>query len=98
NPLVPVGKSFPVNIKEEYLQNIKTTLQAIVTKLGYKFGAMNVELVVDKEGRVWPIDIGPRNGGNMIPDLLGYIFKIDIVKMTIQAAMENRIDSFNSVG
>ncbi len=34
-------------------------------------GSMNVELVVDKSGRVWPIDIGPRAGGNMIPDLLG---------------------------
>lgn len=50
-------------------------------------GAMNVELIVDASGKVWPIDIGPRNGGNMIPDLLGYIFGIDVVEMSVSSAM-----------
>ena len=62
-------------------------MQTMVTKLGIRCGAMNVELVVDRDGRVWPIDVGPRNGGNMIPELLGYIFGVDVVEMTVRAAM-----------
>ena len=50
-------------------------------------GSMNVELVVDKSNRVWPIDVGPRSGGNMIPDLLGDMFGVDIAEMSVKAAM-----------
>jgi len=88
NPLVPVGKSYPPELDPEDLQCVKNTLQQLVDRLQIRFGAMNVELVVDSMGRVWPIDVGPRNGGNMIPDLLGMIFNVDIVAMTVLAAMD----------
>lgn len=87
NKLVPVGKSYPLLLDDTDLQSVKDTLQAMVTKLGIRCGAMNVELIVDAAGSVWPIDVGPRNGGNMIPELLGYIFGVDVVEMTIRAAM-----------
>ena len=87
NPLVPVGKSYPLELEPEDVQSVKDTLQQMVDKLQIRFGAMNVELVVDSQGRVWPIDVGPRNGGNMIPDLLGMIFHVDIVEMTVLTAM-----------
>lgn len=87
NSLVPVGKSYPPELSDEALNAVKDTLQAMVDKLDINSGAMNVELVVDKNGKVWPIDVGPRNGGNMIPDLLGYIFGIDVVEMTVKATM-----------
>ncbi len=87
NPLVPVGKSYPLDLADSDINEVKNVLQRMVDILEIKDGAMNVELVVDKNNRVWPIDIGPRNGGNMIPDLLGYIFDIDIVEWSVKAAM-----------
>jgi len=87
NKLVPVGKSYPLFLDEADLESVKATLQEMVTKLGIQCGAMNVELIVDAAGEVWPIDIGPRNGGNMIPELLGYIFGVDVVELTVRAAM-----------
>lgn len=93
NPLVPVGKSYPLELEDKDAENVRNTLQSMVDKLRLKNGAMNVELVVDKNNRVWPIDVGPRNGGNMIPDLLGYIFDIDIVDMSVKAAMGDRVDA-----
>lgn len=87
NPLVPVGKSYPPVLDEADLENVKNTLQSMAEKLHITSGAMNVELVVDKNGRVWPIDVGPRCGGNMIPDLLGNIFGVDVVEMSVRAAM-----------
>lgn len=87
NPLVPVGKSYPPALDEADLENVKSTLQSMAEKLHITSGAMNVELVVDKNGRVWPIDVGPRCGGNMIPDLLGNIFDVDVVEMSVRAAM-----------
>ncbi len=87
NPLVPVGKSYPCQLSEEDLDLVKVTLQRLVDKLRIQAGPMNVELIVDRENRVWPIDIGPRSGGNMIPDLLGNIFSTDVVEMSVRVAM-----------
>jgi biotin carboxylase len=92
NPLVPVGKSYPLLLESQDLQAVKNTLQRMITELGIKFGPMNVELIIDKNNRVFPIDVGPRNGGNMIPDLLGMIFGCDLVEMSIRAAMGETIE------
>lgn len=87
NPLVPVGKSYPLLLEKDDVRHVQETLQNMIDKLGFRFGSMNVELVIDSSNRVWPIDIGPRAGGNMIPDLLGMIFGVDLVEMAIQTAM-----------
>lgn len=87
NPLVPVGKSYPPVLEDTDFQAVKDTLQRLVTELGIQFGPMNVELIVDKHNRVFPIDIGPRSGGNMIPDLLGMIFDCNVVELSVRAAM-----------
>lgn len=87
NPLVPVGKSYPLLLDDKDVEAVKDTLQKMVTDLELKFGSVNVELIVDKNSKVWPIDIGPRAGGNMIPELLGMIFKADVVEMAVLAAM-----------
>lgn len=91
NPLVPVGKSFPLQLKDNDIKNVKNTLSSMVEKLGIRNGSMNVELVVDKDDRVWPIDVGPRSGGNMIPDLLGDMFGVNIAEMSVEAAMGTEI-------
>lgn len=93
NPLVPVGKSYPPLLSESDLQAVKSTLQKLVSELGIQFGPMNVELIMDHNNRVFPIDIGPRSGGNMIPDLLGMIFGCDVVEMSVRSAMGESVGS-----
>ena len=92
NSLVPIGKSYPLELENGDINKVKDTLQDLVNKLYIKDGAMNVELIVDKNDDVWLIDVGPRNGGNMIPDLLGYIFNINVVEMSIKVAMGDAPD------
>lgn len=86
NKLVPVGKSYPLKLTNAQEKLAKETLTELVTKLGIKFGAMNVELVISC-GKCYIIDAGPRAGGNMIPELLGDIFGVDIVALAVNAAM-----------
>ena len=95
NPLVPVGKSFPVALEGKYYEAIKAELQRLITELHITSGPLNVELIVDRDGRVFPIDIGPRSGGNMIPDLLGMIFHCDVVEMSVRAAMGENVQMDN---
>ena len=93
NPLVPGGKIFPALLSEADDAAVKRTLRDMVTKLGINFGAMNVELLIDKSGKVFPIDIGPRAGGNMIPIQLSEIYGVDIVEMSVLAAMGEDVNS-----
>ncbi len=98
NELVPVGKSYPLDLESCEIEKVKNVLGQLVKELNFQNGAMNVELVIDTNNEVRLIDIGPRNGGNMIPDLLGYIFNIDIVEMTIKTAMGELIRCGELVG
>ena len=91
NPLVPMGKSYPPFLSDVQFRLVKETLQKMVSELPIQNGAMNVELVLDQKDRVFVLDAGPRNGGNMIPELMGMIFDQDIVRMTIEAAMGKQI-------
>lgn len=93
NPLVPVGKSYPLLLDEQDKAEVQKTLQNMINRLGICFGSVNVEIVVDKFGKVWPIDVGPRAGGNMIPDLLGLIFGVDVVEMAVLTAMGETIEN-----
>lgn len=93
NPLVPVGKSYPLLLDQEDEMEVHNTLQRIIDRLHLRFGSVNVELVIDHNNRVWPIDIGPRAGGNMIPDLLGMIFGVDIAELSVKAAMGIKVET-----
>ena len=75
--MVPVGKSYPLLLDKDSENEVKKTLQLMIDRLEIRFGSVNVELIVDKNNKVWPIDVGPRAGGNMIPDLLGLIFGVE---------------------
>ena len=87
NPLVPVGKSYPPALEDADLAAVRDTLQRLIDALGIRFGPMNVELIVDRKDRVFPIDVGPRSGGNRIPDILSRIFDCDVVELSVRAAM-----------
>lgn len=97
NPLVPVGKSYPPDLNKKDLSSVMNDLQKLVNKAGITDGEMNIEAVVDNDGKVWIIDIGARSGGNMIPELLGMIFSTDLVELSVRAAMGELRDTSFSV-
>lgn len=58
-----------------------------MTLLGMRMGALNLDFIVDKDGDVYIIEIGPRNGGNLITDAIRKASDIDLAKYTILAAL-----------
>ncbi|MEQ8155834.1 MAG: ATP-grasp domain-containing protein [Clostridiaceae bacterium] len=89
NELVPVGKSYPLMISNEKTEEIHQTVQRVVDLLDIKFGGFNLELMFDNTDKLYLIEMGPRNGGNMIPDLLNMITGVDLVAATVEAALGN---------
>ena len=52
-----------------------------------KTGAYNFDIRIDKDYNVYLMEIGPRNGGNMIPQVIEYTTGVNLVQYTIKAAM-----------
>jgi biotin carboxylase len=95
NPLVPVGKSYPIQVSKDRVQKIKKEVQRLVDLLDIKFGGFNIEIMFDNRDELYLIEMGPRNGGNMIPDLLNMITGVDLIGATVEAAMGNNNIDFN---
>ena len=87
NPLVPIGESYPSILPEELRETALTEIQRLLSLLGMKMGAVNLDFIVDRTGDVYILEIGPRNGGNLITDAIRAANKIDLAKLTILAAI-----------
>lgn len=83
----PVGISFPSILSNEIQKNAIVKVEAVIKALKFISGAFNVEFIVDAAGEVWIIEIGPRNGGNLIPEVIRYATGIDLIKYTVDAAL-----------
>lgn len=87
NPLVPIGESYPSYISDELKTKSKAEINRLMKLLGMKFGAINMDFIIDSKGDVYIIEIGPRNGGNLITDVIREASGIDLAKCTVQAAL-----------
>ena len=92
NPYIPVGKSYPLLLNANKIELARNEIQRVLDLLNFKMGALNLELMFDKEGNLYIIEIGPRNGGNMIPDLLKISTGVDLISATVEASLDNCIN------
>jgi biotin carboxylase len=79
NPYVPMGISFPYIQEKSLQQKAHDILQSIVTKLNMRLGGLNVEYLTDKNENIYVLEIGPRSGGNLIPDVITLATGIDMI-------------------
>jgi biotin carboxylase len=85
--LVPVGTSYPPFVDKHMQQRAVNEIQRLLDLLGFRMGGINIEVMFDKYDRLYIIEIGARNGGNMIPELLNMISGVDLIGASVDAAM-----------
>ena len=87
NRLVPVGKSSPCVASNLENQAVRNEISKALSLLKMKLGAFNFEVIIDKNDRVFILEIGPRNGGNLIPEHIRHLTGIDMIDLTISSSM-----------
>jgi len=86
NPFIPVGISYPC-IKPNHIQTkIHNEIQRLFDLLNIRSSAYNFEIRVSNDD-VWIVEIGARNGGNLVPQITKYATGVDLVDYTVKAAM-----------
>ena len=81
--LIPIGNSYPLVNSYIDKESISKRLEKIINILNIRNGPFNVELNFCN-GAPYLIELGPRNGGNLIPLFLNSIFGVDLVESTVK--------------
>lgn len=84
---VALGEFWPSVLNDEQKKKVDFAVQQIITCLGMKTGAYNIEAIFDKDDNVYILELGPRNGGSYIPQLIELATGVDMVKYTILGAL-----------
>jgi biotin carboxylase len=86
NGLVPIGGDFPFG-EEDTRRRLCRELQRLITAVGLQMGPMNLELRLGTNGEVYLMEVTPRNGGNLIPQLVTHATGFDMVKNAVDVAL-----------
>ncbi len=84
---VPMGECWPSEWDDEHINKVLDELQRLIDATGMRTSAYNVEAIFDKEDRPFIMELGPRNGGSMIPDIIRLVAGVDMMEYTINAAL-----------
>lgn len=87
NGLVPIGESFPTQHSEALLDIAHSESQRLLSLLKMKTGALNFDFVFTDEEKFYFLELGPRNGGCLIPEVIKYATGIDLIKYTVDSAI-----------
>ena len=91
NKFVPCGMKFPSEIPETLKNKIRITIESALKKLNVKNLSFNLEVMLDKYNNIYLMEIGPRNGGNCIPETINYYSNVDLVALAVEASLGNNI-------
>ena len=87
NPYVPSGISFPF-VQSKSTQNIAHNIvESILEKLDMRVGGLNIEYITDKNNKIYILEIGPRSGGNLIPEVIKHSTGVDLIAYSVDGAM-----------
>ena len=92
NGLVPIGQTFPTLLDEKLKKIAYNETNRLIKLLKMKNGPVNFDFVFDKNNEFYFLELGPRNGGCLIPEVINYCTGIDLIKYTLDAALGNKIE------
>lgn len=87
NPLLPAAYAYPLSVSDDRFELVKSEVSRLVKCSKVKYGAFNIEMIITKANKLYFLDAGPRNGGNILPEFIGGIKNQNLVEATIYAAM-----------
>jgi len=79
NPFVPIATTWPTKHKKEITDLAVKEINRLLKLLKYIIGLINIEVRVDKNGSIYIMEVGPRSGGNFVPQAIQYATGFDMV-------------------
>lgn len=83
----PLGECWPTVMPQTVIDTLTGDLQRLITSLGMKSNAYNVEAIYGMDGKVYILELGARSGGSLIPQITALATGVDMVPYVIKAAL-----------
>lgn len=83
----PLGECWPTVMPQKVIDTLVEDLQRLITLLGMKSNAYNVEAIYGDDGKVYILELGARSGGSLIPQVTALATGVDMVPYVIKAAL-----------
>lgn len=91
NGIITIGPSFPSKHSERKFELVHRETQKLLKLVGIKNGALNFDFIFDNNDNLYFLEIAPRNGGGLLPQLIKHLTKVDLVKYTVEQSIGNKL-------
>jgi biotin carboxylase len=96
NSCAPLSTTLPSIKHSEILNTVSVELKKLLRLIGYNTGGLNIEVIRNKEDRILFVEIGARNGGNLMPNLAMLASGFNLTAANVNSALGSDVDfSFN---
>lgn len=89
----PIGECWPFLMDRKYIDTLVVDLQRLISLLGMKSTAYNVEAIIGDNEKVYILELGARSGGSLIPQVTYLATGVDMVEYVIKAAIGESCES-----
>lgn len=90
--MVPIGESFPSDMEDDMFDEVCIQCQKIFDLLDFNFGTVNLECFKTEDDKIMILEIGPRSGGNLMPDAILLNSGIDMIEYAIKMAVGDYVE------
>ncbi|MEX1211389.1 MAG: ATP-grasp domain-containing protein [Balneolaceae bacterium] len=97
HPHVPVGISFPYVENQDIQHKARIQIDRIMQLLDMKVGGLNIEFIINEEDEIYLLEIGPRSGGNLIPEVIKYVTGVDLIAYSVEGALGKDCSDINQI-
>lgn len=91
NPFVPYSTTWPSKKSNAIISLVNSDVNSLINKIGFKNGPINIEARVNTDGKIIIMELGPRSGGNFVPQVINYASGFDMVKASIDVLTGNAV-------
>lgn len=88
-----LGHALPSGLSPEVESRVSECIRKAIHALGVNHGAVNMDLIISEEGKVYIVDVGARMGGNLIGShIVPYASGVDYMGALIRLAVGEPVD------
>jgi biotin carboxylase len=92
NPCAPVSTTLPGLSNENTHDQIGRMLCRLLSLVGFHTGGLNIEVIKGNDDKIYFIEIGPRSGGNFMPELAQLATGFDLAYANVNAVLGDPVD------
>jgi biotin carboxylase len=92
NLCAPCSTTLPSIENTDIIDSISVELVRILKLIGFNTGGLNIEIIRDRKDQIYFVEIGARNGGNLMPDLAMLASGFDLAAANVNSALKEESD------